>query len=178
MTLGYVTTLRSIMMLWLSTLPLCLIGEFGWLATPLIAFIAFLFINIEQMAVEIEQPFGDDPNDLPQEQYIIELEEQLLEMVPGFEPELEDDGGYALNVPRAPPPGGSYYGGGGANPNLGSFIAKYRMTAEMSEELLNLMHGGSPVKMGGGGAPPPEWNNVSPSWSQARRQATNKPYQV
>merc|ERR1719393_571743 len=75
MTLGYVTTLRSIMMLWLSTLPLCLIGEFGWLATPLIAFIAFLFINIEQMAVEIEQPFGDDPNDLPQEQYIIELEE-------------------------------------------------------------------------------------------------------
>ena len=94
MTLGYVTTLRSILVLWLITLPVALIGEFHWLATPVtafigflfltflsllspsptclrvpskvIAFIGFLFLNVEQMAVEIEQPFGDDPNDLPQ----------------------------------------------------------------------------------------------------------------
>ena len=29
------------------------------------ALIAYMFLNIEGMAIEIEQPFGDDPNDLP-----------------------------------------------------------------------------------------------------------------
>ena len=45
MTLGYVTTLRSILVLWLITLPVALIGEFHWLATPVTAFIGFLFLT-------------------------------------------------------------------------------------------------------------------------------------
>jgi putative membrane protein len=53
MTLGYVTTVRSIMLLWLATLPVALIGEFGWLAPPIIGFVAFLFLNVEQMAIEV-----------------------------------------------------------------------------------------------------------------------------
>ena len=40
-------------MLWLITLPLALIGEYGWIATPAMA---FLFLNVEQIALEIEQP--------------------------------------------------------------------------------------------------------------------------
>eukprot|EP00326_Haptolina_ericina_P006642 CAMPEP_0181224364 /NCGR_PEP_ID=MMETSP1096-20121128/31082_1 /TAXON_ID=156174 ORGANISM="Chrysochromulina ericina, Strain CCMP281" /NCGR_SAMPLE_ID=MMETSP1096 /ASSEMBLY_ACC=CAM_ASM_000453 /LENGTH=149 /DNA_ID=CAMNT_0023317431 /DNA_START=65 /DNA_END=514 /DNA_ORIENTATION=+ len=35
---------------------------------------------MEQMAIEIEQPFGDDANDLPIESYILELESMLIEM--------------------------------------------------------------------------------------------------
>ena len=86
MTLGYVTTLRSIMMLWLATLPISLIGEFGWLATPIIAFIAFLFLNIEQMSVEIEQPFGDDANDLPLVDLMAQLQAQCAAMRIGGDP--------------------------------------------------------------------------------------------
>ena len=59
MVFGYVATLRSFLMLWLITLPLALIGEYGWIATPAMALITFLFLNVEQMAVEIEQPFGE-----------------------------------------------------------------------------------------------------------------------
>eukprot|EP00966_Prymnesium_polylepis_P094724 2192922-Prymnesium_polylepis.1 len=40
--------------------------------------IAYLFINVEQMAIEIEQPFGDDANDLPLELYILDLEKVRL----------------------------------------------------------------------------------------------------
>ena len=116
MTKGYVTTLRSFLILWLGTLPFAVIGKFDWLATPVVATISYLFLryrayslpyhpplvplspshglctaryssstrwlptpviarSVEKMAVEIEQPFGDDANDLPQEQYIMELEE-------------------------------------------------------------------------------------------------------
>ena len=35
------------------------------------------------MALEIEQPFGDDPNDLPMEGYLLELEAELISMLPG-----------------------------------------------------------------------------------------------
>jgi putative membrane protein len=91
MTLGYVTALRSGLMLWLATFPMALIGKFGWMATPALAFIAYLFITLEQTSVEIEQPFGNDANDLPQELYILELHAALLEMAPGYEPPPDED---------------------------------------------------------------------------------------
>lgn len=169
MTLGYVTTVRSIMLLWLATLPVALIGEFGWLAPPIIGFVAFLFLNVEQMAIEIEQPFGDDANDLPQESYIIELEEMLLEMAPGNEPEAEPDDGQ---------PGGAVGAEG-----VGEFINKYRMSVEMSNELIGLLHGAPPSHMAQqqrpAATPAPaaypdaskqlSWNHVSPDWRQSTR---------
>lgn len=94
MTFGYVSALRSFLVLWLATLPFVLIGEYGMVATPAIAFIAFLFLAMEQMAIEIEQPFGDDPNDLPIESYILDLERTLHQMLPGtVTNESEDDEG-------------------------------------------------------------------------------------
>ena len=47
-----------------------------------LSFIAYLFLNVEQMAIEIEQPFGDDDNDLPIENFILELEETMVEVHP------------------------------------------------------------------------------------------------
>ena len=93
MVFSYVATLRSFLILWLSTMSIPLIGEFGWLAVPASSLIAFLFLNIEQMAVEIEQPFGNDANDLPIEAFLIDLEKILLEMTPGWKPDLGDGGG-------------------------------------------------------------------------------------
>ena len=92
MVFGYVATLRSFLMLWLVTLPLALIGEYGWIATPAMAMISFLFLNVEQMALEIEQPFGDDANDLPLEEYILGLETELIEL-PGRNTKYWQDGG-------------------------------------------------------------------------------------
>ena len=98
MTFGYVAALRSFLMLWLVTLPLALVGEYGWLAAPILGTIALLFISIEQMAVEIEQPFGEDANDLPIESYLLSLERSLLEMIPGNTPILDQ----ALAEVRSP----------------------------------------------------------------------------
>jgi len=44
--------------------------------------IGFLFLTVEQMAIEIEQPFGNDANDLPLESYILDVERVLLELLP------------------------------------------------------------------------------------------------
>ena len=83
MVFSYVATLRTFLMLFLFSLPMVMIGEYGWLATPGVSLIAYLFLNIEQMALEIEQPFGDDPNDLPMEGYLLELEKEMISMLPG-----------------------------------------------------------------------------------------------
>ena len=43
-------------MLWLTTLPFVLIGEYGWVAPIALSVISFLFLTVESMAIEIEQP--------------------------------------------------------------------------------------------------------------------------
>ena len=50
------------------------------------------------MAIEIEQPFGDDPNDLPLEVYILDLERTLHQLIPGRPAVLDDDNGSAGEV--------------------------------------------------------------------------------
>ena len=103
MTYGYVATLRSFLVLWLATLPLTLVGEYGWLAPPALSLIAFLFLTVEQMAIEIEQPFGDDENDLPIEDYILNLQGCLEEMLPGRSPDISERD--LIETPSQPPSG-------------------------------------------------------------------------
>ena len=42
------------LLLWLVTLPFTLISTFAWWSTPMVSIVAFLFFNLEQMAMEIE----------------------------------------------------------------------------------------------------------------------------
>ena len=69
------------LLLWLVTLPFTLISTFAWWSTPMVSIVAFLFFNLEQMAMEIEQPFGDDPNDLPLEEFCLRVERVLLDIL-------------------------------------------------------------------------------------------------
>ena len=78
---GYVTALRTVIVIWLSTLPLVMIPAYGWITVPVYALISFVFLSIESIAVEIEDPFGVDRNDLPIERYIMELEKTMLQLL-------------------------------------------------------------------------------------------------
>lgn len=64
---AYAVHIKQLLMLYLITLPFILIGEMHWVAIPTVAAIAFGLLGIEEAGVEIEDPFGDDPNDLPVE---------------------------------------------------------------------------------------------------------------
>jgi putative membrane protein len=103
---GYVAALRCFLLLWLVTLPFTLISTFAWWSTPMVSIVAFLFFNLEQMAMEIEQPFGDDPNDLPLEEFCLRVERVLLDILrralkPGSEGEEGGDKGRS-GQPRQP----------------------------------------------------------------------------
>ncbi len=63
----YAAHIKQLLTLYLVTLPVILVGEMSWFAVPTVAAIAFGLLGIEEAGVEIEDPFGDDPNDLPVE---------------------------------------------------------------------------------------------------------------
>ncbi len=65
---GYVVHLRRAIMLYCGTLPFALVSEFRWWTIAVVLFVSFVMLGIEEIGVEIEDPFGKDDNDLPIEQ--------------------------------------------------------------------------------------------------------------
>lgn len=77
--LGYVAALRCFLVCWLFTLPFSLVATYDWAATVAISIISFLYLTLEHTAMEIEQPFGTDPNDLPMEVFCLDIEMTVLD---------------------------------------------------------------------------------------------------
>ncbi|WP_013323639.1 bestrophin family protein [Gloeothece verrucosa] len=66
--LAYNIHLKQLILLYCFTLPFQLIAQFEWLTPLIVALISFTVFGIEEIGIEIENPFGKDPNDLPLEQ--------------------------------------------------------------------------------------------------------------
>ncbi|MGE0610130.1 MAG: bestrophin family protein [Pirellulales bacterium] len=66
---AYMVHLRRALIVYCGTLPIALVGEYHWLAIPATLLVSYLFFGIEEIGVEIEDPFGDDANDLPLDKF-------------------------------------------------------------------------------------------------------------
>jgi ion channel-forming bestrophin family protein len=64
---GYVVHLRRALFLYCLTLPLALIRNYGWETVPVTLVISYILFGIEEIGVEIENPFELMINDLPLE---------------------------------------------------------------------------------------------------------------
>ena len=125
----------------------------------------------------------------------MDIEQMLLEMTPGYtfpkpedaddeedeDEEDEDEGGgappSAAGYMQTSPPGYEYFQPALAAPpgaELRQFIQKYRMSPEMSEELLGLLRPAAPRSDGGVGlvraAGADDWNHTSPQWRQQTKK--------
>jgi putative membrane protein len=65
MPFAHAVHIRQLLLIYVLTLPLLLAPRMGWGSVPAVIIIAFALIGIEEAGVEIEDPFGTDPNDLP-----------------------------------------------------------------------------------------------------------------
>ena len=65
---AYVNQLKVFMMIYIGTIPLILIPMLDYFTLIGMFFVVYGFVGIEEIGLEIEDPFGDDPNDLPIEQ--------------------------------------------------------------------------------------------------------------
>merc|ERR1719316_2372699 len=53
----------------------------GWMLTPLLSFLTTLsYWGLNELAIELENPFGEDINDLPVEELCLQLNERIGEL--------------------------------------------------------------------------------------------------
>lgn len=62
---AYAQHIKVFVMLYVFTAPFALVNDTGWYTPLAVSVVAFALLGIEQIGVEIEDPFGEDPNDLP-----------------------------------------------------------------------------------------------------------------
>jgi putative membrane protein len=78
---AYMVHLRRALILYCFTLPFALLGRFGWGSSFAVLFVAYVLYGIEEIGVEIEDPFGEDANDLPAAQFCAAIEATLRGIV-------------------------------------------------------------------------------------------------
>jgi putative membrane protein len=85
---AYVVHLRRALIIYVFTLPFALLSTFGWETVPATLLIAYILFGIEEIGVEIEDPFGEDPNDLPLELYCHGIQKVLQDVIDTSTPPL------------------------------------------------------------------------------------------
>lgn len=83
---AYAVHLRRVLIAYCFTLPFTLVRDFGWQTVTATFLIAYTLFGIEEIGVEIEDPFGVDPNDLALEDYCRAIERNIRDLLPA-EPE-------------------------------------------------------------------------------------------
>ncbi len=79
---AYMVHIRRALILYCATLPFALVNDFGTGAVVGTFLVAYIFFGIEEIGVEIENPFEDDENDLPLERICQTITGNLSAMLP------------------------------------------------------------------------------------------------
>jgi len=64
---SYSTFIKKFVAIYVLTLPFGFVFSLGYIAIPVVMFMFYVLASLELIAEEIEDPFGDDVNDLPME---------------------------------------------------------------------------------------------------------------
>jgi len=78
--IAYVLHIKRFLSLFCLTIAFPLVTVMGWWSVLATALVSYAFIGIEEIGVEIEDPFGDDPNDLPLDKICTTIEQNLAEL--------------------------------------------------------------------------------------------------
>ena len=74
----YVLHLRQFLMIYCVALPLALVTSLGYLTPLVVGFLAYVFLGIERIGTELEDPFEKKPHDLKLEQISRTIEHDVL----------------------------------------------------------------------------------------------------
>lgn len=63
--MAYAIHLRQLLVICCLLLPFQMVTDIGYWTVPIVALVSFTLFGIEEIGLEIENPFGRDSNDLP-----------------------------------------------------------------------------------------------------------------
>jgi ion channel-forming bestrophin family protein len=93
MPLAYAIHLKQLLLIYCLLLSFQVVEELRWWTAPAIALVSFTLFGIEAIGVEIENPFGSDPNDLPLDTICNTIERNIDDLI-SIEPHYRRSGGY------------------------------------------------------------------------------------
>ncbi|MGF1566506.1 MAG: bestrophin family protein [Nodosilinea sp.] len=79
--LAYSIHLRQLLMLYCLALPFQLVDSVGWGSVLVVGLISFAVFGIEEIGIEIENPFGHDPNDLPLDSICLTMQQNIEDLI-------------------------------------------------------------------------------------------------
>ena len=88
---AYVNQLKVFMLVYFLTLPVVLIPAFGYATIVAMIVIIYALVGIEEIGIEIEDPFGDDPNDLPVDKICQGIRQDAREILGVYADEDEEE---------------------------------------------------------------------------------------
>jgi putative membrane protein len=78
---SYNIFLKKMIFIYIISLPVFFGAEFGYTTIPITIIVLYVFASIELIAEEIEDPFGEDDNDLPIDNICIRIKSDLQEIM-------------------------------------------------------------------------------------------------
>ncbi|BAY78297.1 hypothetical protein NIES25_47680 [Nostoc linckia NIES-25] len=82
----YSIHLKHLLLLYCFALPFQFVEQLDWFTIPTVGIISFALLGIEDIGVEIENPFGYDSNDLPLDRFCQELQAEIETEWVNYEP--------------------------------------------------------------------------------------------
>jgi putative membrane protein len=80
---SYSLFLKKIIFIYIVSMPFAFAIDFGYWSVPIVAFVFYAFASLELISEEIEDPFGDDANDLPTQELSEKIKGSLDEITKG-----------------------------------------------------------------------------------------------
>lgn len=78
---SYSAFIKKFIFIYIMTLPFGYVFQLGYYVIPVVVFIFYVLASLELIAEEIEDPFGDDPNDLPTERIAENIKKNVEELI-------------------------------------------------------------------------------------------------
>lgn len=79
--LAYAIHLKQLLMIYCLSLPFQFVDQVEWLTAPLTVIISFTLLGIEEIGIQIEDPFGHDSNDLPLDNICNAMQRNIEDLV-------------------------------------------------------------------------------------------------
>jgi len=79
--LGYAIHLKQLLLVYCLSLPFQIVSELQWWTGAVVAIVSFTVFGVEEIGIEIENPFSYDPNDLPLDEICATMQRNIEDLI-------------------------------------------------------------------------------------------------